>query len=71
MLDKSNGMFYFLRYLTLRNDEVTDGNCQKDILKNAALTEEDYFVAPPGNIPLEPRDNLLHEDTKNKTEAAK
>lgn len=63
-------MINFLRYLTLRDDEVTDGNCQKDILKNAALTEEDYFVAPPGNIPLEPRDNLLHKDTKNKTETA-
>lgn len=31
---------------------MTQGNCVKDILKNAAITEEDYFVAPPGNIPL-------------------
>ena len=39
--------------LTLRKDEV--GNnlpSREDILSNAVLTEEDYFVAPPGNIPL-------------------
>ncbi|XP_057321286.1 glutamyl-tRNA(Gln) amidotransferase subunit C, mitochondrial [Microplitis mediator] len=39
--------------LRLRNDEVTDGNYRKKILKNAVVTEEEYFVAPPGNIPLE------------------
>lgn len=38
--------------LNLREDKITQGNCQKDILKNAAVTEDDYFVAPPGNIPL-------------------
>ncbi|CAF4834181.1 unnamed protein product [Pieris macdunnoughi] len=38
--------------LSLRIDAVTQGNCQKDILKNAVITEDDYFVAPPGNIPL-------------------
>ncbi|XP_073945247.1 glutamyl-tRNA(Gln) amidotransferase subunit C, mitochondrial [Choristoneura fumiferana] len=38
--------------LSLRDDVITEGNCQKDILKNAAVTEDDYFVAPPGNIPL-------------------
>lgn len=38
--------------LSLRPDIITQGNCQKDILKNAAVTEDDYFVAPPGNIPL-------------------
>lgn len=31
---------------------MTQGNCQADILKNAVLKEEEYFVAPPGNIPL-------------------
>lgn len=43
------------RNLNLRPDEVikiTHGNCQKDILRNAAVVEDDYFVAPPGNIPL-------------------
>ncbi|XP_058123633.1 glutamyl-tRNA(Gln) amidotransferase subunit C, mitochondrial [Anopheles ziemanni] len=39
--------------LTLRPDIVDDGGCQEEVLKNAAITEEEYFVAPPGNIPLE------------------
>lgn len=39
--------------LYLRPDIVTDGNCRNDILSNARITEEEYFVAPPGNIPLE------------------
>ena len=39
--------------LHLRSDEI-DQNLpsREDILSNAVLTEEDYFVAPPGNIPL-------------------
>lgn len=37
--------------LQLRNDEITETNCLKKILKNAKLTEEDYFIAPPGNVP--------------------
>jgi len=47
--------------LRLREDIVTVGNCKEKILKNATITEEDYFVAPPGNIPLEPRKDLLFE----------
>ncbi|OWA52965.1 putative Glutamyl-tRNA(Gln) amidotransferase subunit C, mitochondrial [Hypsibius exemplaris] len=39
--------------LSLRNDEVTEGNQKTDVLRNAALTFEDFFVAPPGNVPLE------------------
>lgn len=39
--------------LYLRNDEVNDGNCRDDILRNAKLIEDDYFISPPGNIPLE------------------
>lgn len=27
--------------------------CAEEILKNARITEEGYFVAPPGNIPLD------------------
>lgn len=50
------------RPLEVREDNVTEGNCKKEILRNAAITEEDYFVAPPGNIPLEPRKNLLHKN---------
>ncbi|KAK3607253.1 hypothetical protein CHS0354_002226 [Potamilus streckersoni] len=44
------------RSVYLREDKVTDGNCLKDILQNASLVVEDYFVAPPGNIPLKPVD---------------
>lgn len=39
--------------LALRTDTVDDGDRQMEILQNAALVEEEYFVAPPGNIPLE------------------
>nr|XP_019537896.2 glutamyl-tRNA(Gln) amidotransferase subunit C, mitochondrial [Aedes albopictus] len=39
--------------LALREDVVSDGNIQEDVLRNARITEEEYFVAPPGNIPLE------------------
>lgn len=39
--------------LTLRDDEVTEGGCRQDILKNATVVaEEDFFLAPPGNIAL-------------------
>lgn len=43
--------------LKLREDTITDGNIQADILRNARVTEEEYFVAPPGNIPLDQSDN--------------
>jgi aspartyl-tRNA(Asn)/glutamyl-tRNA(Gln) amidotransferase subunit C len=39
--------------LALRPDEVTEGDCRKEVLSNASKTEEDYFVAPPGNIPIQ------------------
>lgn len=51
------------RNLYLRLDAITQGNCQKDILKNASVKEDDYFVAPPGNIPLHEVEN---EDIKEK-----
>lgn len=41
------------RNLYLRPDEVTDGNIRDEILRNASVTEEEYFVAPPGNVVLE------------------
>ena len=48
------------RQLWLREDKVTDGNCADEILMNATKTEEGYFVAPPGNVPLQKRDmNVL------------
>ncbi|XP_025893223.1 glutamyl-tRNA(Gln) amidotransferase subunit C, mitochondrial [Nothoprocta perdicaria] len=40
------------RCLYLREDDVTEGNCAKELLKNAREKVEEYFVAPPGNIPL-------------------
>lgn len=43
--------------LELREDKVTDGNIRTDILRNAKVIEEEYFVAPPGNIPLKQDDN--------------
>ncbi|EDS31812.1 conserved hypothetical protein [Culex quinquefasciatus] len=33
--------------LTLREDRVSDGNIQQDVLRNARVTEEENFVAPP------------------------
>lgn len=56
------------RNLSLREDVITAGNCQKDILKNADVTEDDYFVAPPGNIPLhdiETESNIPIEEKQN------
>uniref|UniRef100_A0A8C3MRZ9 Glutamyl-tRNA(Gln) amidotransferase subunit C, mitochondrial n=1 Tax=Geospiza parvula TaxID=87175 RepID=A0A8C3MRZ9_GEOPR len=40
------------RCLYLREDDVTEGNCTKELLENATEKVEEYFVAPPGNIPL-------------------
>ncbi|CAM9545924.1 unnamed protein product [Bubo scandiacus] len=40
------------RCLYLREDDVTEGNCTEELLKNAREKVEEYFVAPPGNIPL-------------------
>lgn len=60
---------YIFHYspLRVREDQVTEGNCREDILKNASVTEEDYFVAPPGNIPLGGKDHSLQDaDIKTK-----
>ncbi|KAM6403713.1 glutamyl-tRNA(Gln) amidotransferase subunit C, mitochondrial [Rhynochetos jubatus] len=40
------------RCLYLREDDVTEGNCTNTLLNNAREKVEEYFVAPPGNIPL-------------------
>lgn len=56
------------RSLPLRSDEVVDGNRKNDILCNAKIVEEDYFVAPQGNVPLEPKEynfELNEEKLKN------
>lgn len=44
------------RALYLRNDVVTEGNCADKLLKLSENTIEEYFVAPPGNIPLPRRE---------------
>ncbi|XP_071499797.1 glutamyl-tRNA(Gln) amidotransferase subunit C, mitochondrial-like [Diadema antillarum] len=41
--------------LYLRDDVITEGYCAEEVLRNAVKTCEDYFVAPPGNIPLSPK----------------
>ncbi|XP_037012024.1 glutamyl-tRNA(Gln) amidotransferase subunit C, mitochondrial [Artibeus jamaicensis] len=40
------------RCLYLRSDNVVEGNCAEELLQNSRRVVEDYFVAPPGNIPL-------------------
>ncbi len=47
--------------LRLREDEVTEGDCREEILSNASQVEEDYFVAPPGNIPLKVEEDKYHK----------
>lgn len=44
------------RALFLRSDVVTEGNCADDLLNLSKNTVEEYFVAPPGNIPLPKRE---------------
>jgi aspartyl-tRNA(Asn)/glutamyl-tRNA(Gln) amidotransferase subunit C len=55
------------RTLALRDDVVKEGNNKIMVLKNAKVTEEEYFVAPPGNIPMEPDKVEYQEDSKKKT----
>ncbi|XP_028852482.1 glutamyl-tRNA(Gln) amidotransferase subunit C, mitochondrial [Denticeps clupeoides] len=42
--------------LYLREDTVHEGQCAEDVLQLAKNTLEEYFVAPPGNIPLPKRE---------------
>ncbi|XP_071338994.1 glutamyl-tRNA(Gln) amidotransferase subunit C, mitochondrial isoform X2 [Trachinotus anak] len=44
------------RALYLRGDAVTDGDCAETLLQLSKNTVEEYFVAPPGNIPLPKRE---------------
>ena len=54
---------FVFRTLYLREDIPTEGNCAKDILANASKTDEGYFIAPPGNIPL--KKNKLKSESKS------
>ncbi|XP_061458378.1 glutamyl-tRNA(Gln) amidotransferase subunit C, mitochondrial [Rhineura floridana] len=54
------------RCLYLREDNITEGNCAEELLKNAKHAVEEYFVAPPGNIPLpklEDRETFLQKES--------
>ncbi|XP_056448470.1 glutamyl-tRNA(Gln) amidotransferase subunit C, mitochondrial [Gadus chalcogrammus] len=42
--------------LFLRGDTVTEGDCAEKLLPLSNTTVEEYFVAPPGNIPLPRRE---------------
>lgn len=53
------------RELLLRDDVVNEGGCKKSILQNAVRLDEDYFVAPPGNIPLNQTDTKQFEDSSS------
>lgn len=44
------------RSLTLRDDTVMEGDCAEKLLQLSKNTVEEYFVAPPGNIPLPTRE---------------
>uniref|UniRef100_A0AAX7T8R8 Glutamyl-tRNA amidotransferase subunit C n=1 Tax=Astatotilapia calliptera TaxID=8154 RepID=A0AAX7T8R8_ASTCA len=41
-----------VRVLYLREDAVMEGDCAEKLLQLSKTTVEEYFVAPPGNIPL-------------------
>lgn len=49
-------------YLQAREDCVTEGDIREEILANAAVTEEEYFFAPPGNIPLPEKKDYSYEN---------
>ncbi|KAM6930908.1 glutamyl-tRNA(Gln) amidotransferase subunit C, mitochondrial [Xenentodon cancila] len=44
------------RALYLRDDKVSEGDCAEELLQLSKQTVEEYFVAPPGNIPLPKRE---------------
>ncbi|XP_018524165.1 glutamyl-tRNA(Gln) amidotransferase subunit C, mitochondrial [Lates calcarifer] len=44
------------RALYLRDDAVKEGDCAEKLLQLSKNTVEEYFVAPPGNIPLPKRE---------------
>lgn len=49
--------------LYLREDVADLQSTQEEVLRNAAVTEEGYFVAPPGNIPLAQDEERFTENT--------
>lgn len=59
------------RSLYLRKDEVTEGNCREEVMRNAVKTCEDYFVAPPGNIALPDREIVTKETEESERRESK
>ncbi|XP_074643119.1 glutamyl-tRNA(Gln) amidotransferase subunit C, mitochondrial-like [Tubulanus polymorphus] len=53
------------RSLYLRDDIVNEGKIREQILRNASQTVEEYFVAPPGNIPLKKEDISVNPQKKS------
>ncbi|XP_041757100.1 glutamyl-tRNA(Gln) amidotransferase subunit C, mitochondrial [Coregonus clupeaformis] len=47
------------RALYLREDAVAEGDCAEELLQLSKNTVEEYFVAPPGNIPLPKREERV------------
>ncbi|KAF7661993.1 hypothetical protein LDENG_00248650 [Lucifuga dentata] len=47
------------RLLYLRDDAVLEGDCAEELLQLSKSTVEEYFVAPPGNIPLPKREERV------------
>ncbi|KAK0403701.1 hypothetical protein QR680_017075 [Steinernema hermaphroditum] len=39
-------------------DDVAEHTDKRDILRNAAVVEDDHFVTPPGNVPLDENELL-------------
>ncbi|KAL0979327.1 hypothetical protein UPYG_G00183690 [Umbra pygmaea] len=56
------------RALYLSGDAVADGDCADRLLQLSKQTVEEYFVAPPGNIPLSTRDRAMLKCSASKLE---
>ncbi|KAK2174996.1 hypothetical protein NP493_755g01043 [Ridgeia piscesae] len=56
------------RSLYLRPDNVTEGNNRAELMKCAQKTIEEYYVAPPGNIPLERTDRNYGRQSDDENE---
>ena len=55
--------------LYLRPDVITEFGCTKDVLKNAKYVEEDYFVAPPGNVAFLDSNKDINKSNKQEFDA--
>merc|ERR1711872_701049 len=51
--------------LFTREDIPEPQNCRKQLMETASVTEEDYYVAPQGNVPLSLHKTYDRETSKN------